>query len=734
MSEFENTRINPQEGPSNGESLGAATAASCPTYYGGGKTHSMDTTTTQAKRTMDYDIAYDDITDDLAVVAGADEARVTTEDPGNDQEPEGLALKSGMSLRKRTRRVAAEQMPMDSDEADRGSDSEAERAVAPKISSKQRGGKINGAGRRSDVSRARTALRELQEEAAEEAFNRDMYRKANSKKMGAETDVEPRSTELDSTQLSCEELRKVADEKMATIRHVARTAKNLKGTFVRDLNQAVGGLTTVVEAFTSMSGDEESRRLRADNTRLRREVEQLKAEVKAHRREFSEMKASMAAARNTTTPLTAGDDAVEELKRSIISSVGTLINARFAGIEERLLPERVLRPPLAADRRKENPSASIEAKKANRAPKIVPKTAPASATRSTDSLGKKTKRQETEALVARPSTSKASALSVSPVESGSATSHQQMDEDGFIVQRKKKRKKKKLANPASQETRVKVPAKKPKPKASLNPPRTAAVVITLRPDAERKGVSYAHVLGRAMDAINLEELEIPAFKFRQTVTGARKLELPKELDASKADLVAEKLRPVLAGLADVARPTKCTDVRIVDLDDSVTSEQVAAAVAKAGNCAVDLVKARGMQRGPGGMGALFVRCPVAVAKTLLNTGRLLVGWSSARVQVLEPRPLRCYKCLGVGHTRSRCPSSSTREDLCFRCGQEGHKSSTCTNALRCAVCAHAGRPSGHYMGGRQCNPPKEKPKVVSRTVTATSDAHLQLQEEERMAE
>ncbi|CAH2227081.1 jg25022 [Pararge aegeria aegeria] len=44
-------------------------------------------------------------------------------------------------------------------------------------------------------------------------------------------------------------------------------------------------------------------------------------------------------------------DVLEELKASIVAAVGRMLDARFAGIEERLLPERVVRPPLSSDRR-----------------------------------------------------------------------------------------------------------------------------------------------------------------------------------------------------------------------------------------------------------------------------------------------------------------------------------------------------------------------------------------------
>ncbi|CAH2079558.1 unnamed protein product, partial [Iphiclides podalirius] len=48
----------------------------------------------------------------------------------------------------------------------------------------------------------------------------------------------------------------------------------------------------------------------------------------------------------------------EDIARDVLSQVGTLISARFEALEERLLPEKRLRPPLAADRYSVEPGPS----------------------------------------------------------------------------------------------------------------------------------------------------------------------------------------------------------------------------------------------------------------------------------------------------------------------------------------------------------------------------------------
>ena len=527
----------------------------------------------------------------------------------------------------------------------------------------------------------------------------------------SEGDASDRSRNLDvlnmteplanSAGLDAEQLRATARQSMAEILEVATKSGNLKGTYVRQLKVAAASLQDVVNALADRTEVDEVRRVRADNNRLRREVEVLRAELKAHRREFSEMRATMKGApeQNPALVTSLGDgNALEELKRSIICSVGDMVNARIEGLEERLLPAANIRPSLAADRRRDlAPTASPTAL-----------TVPAG-------------RQMPAAITSQSATTDPATMAAGPSSLSAANGSAAQEETwAAVVGRKKKGRKKKTTTVASAGG-TNLAARKPVPpakkatakgarptKAKLSPPSTAAVIIKLQPEAAQKGVTYKQVLEQAEEQVNLEELGISNIKFRESVTGARVLELPSSVGSEKADQLADKLREALDGVVSVIRPIKCVGIRITGLSDAATKDKVAHAVALAGGCPVDQVKSLEVQHGPRGSGSVIVRCPVAVAKTLSDAGKVMVGWCSASVRVLEQRALRCYKCLGIGHTRPKCPSGVSRDTLCFRCGEEGHMSADCTRAPRCAVCADAGKPSGHTMGGKNCNPPLKK--------------------------
>ncbi|XP_026330913.1 uncharacterized protein LOC113238291 [Hyposmocoma kahamanoa] len=442
-----------------------------------------------------------------------------------------------------------------------------------------------------------------------------------------------------------------------------------------------------LEALATRTESEEARRLRADS-RLKREVENLKADLAAHRREFQDMRVAMRASMLETSaeaslrPLLLDGDMLDDLKRSIITSVSTMVNARLEAIEERLLPPVVHRPPLAADRRRT--ADADEARPIMVLSPLVDKR-PVKPPAKPKPPKPPTRVSVVPAVVSKPNSGQRK-LVPGPLQAGNASPAAEASsvaqENWITIEKKKKRRKRKKKSSADKGT-----------SATPVPSKSAAVVISLLPEATQKGVTYAQALAEAEARVDLAGLGIEGVKFRQVhwqPTGWR--------NSSALYLTDWPASP---------------DPQILRISASrvLTTQKVAAAVVRTGQCTTDLVKVLEIRPGPGGMGSVIVQCPISTAKTLAEAGRILVGWSSAKVQALEQRPLRCYRCLGLGHTRPMCTSGSSREDLCFRCGNEGHQASNCKGVLRCAVCADAGRPSDHRMGGRSRKPPPMKRKA-----------------------
>ncbi|XP_075977976.1 uncharacterized protein LOC142977774 [Anticarsia gemmatalis] len=509
--------------------------------------------------------------------------------------------------------------------------------------------------------------------------------------------------------MDAEQLRAQAGQSAAAIYEVVRKSGHLQGGCQRTLKLAAAGLLDIVEALADRTVSDEVRRTRVESARIRRENDVLRAERKALLRELEQAKAPPATRVTCPPPAPVASDStptvaelLEELRRSLIASVGTMLDARFEGIEGRLLPEARVRPPLRADRMSAGSPATPT-------PVLTP--APTSdvvGPLPTSRAGKRGKKKGVShpPVVELPAVAPTPRAAEAPPEAGPSGSASTWSE----VVRKGKGKGKKTPPNATAQAPASQAAKKPQPaRPRLTVPKSAAVVVTLHSEAAAKGVTYAQAMERAEEAVNPMDLGIESVHFRRSATGARIIEIPGSQGQEKACALAEKLKAALDGVAVIAVPVKCADLRLTGLGDTATVGKVAIAVSHAGGCLLGQVKVHPIIPGPDGMGSCIVECPVTAAKAISEAGRLLVGWTSAVVRLLEQRPLRCYRCMAVGHTRPTCPSTVDRSKVCYRCGEEGHKTAACESAaMRCSVCAAAGKPAGHLMGGRFCSPPMVK--------------------------
>ncbi|XP_037302751.1 uncharacterized protein LOC119193224 [Manduca sexta] len=239
----------------------------------------------------------------------------------------------------------------------------------------------------------------------------------------------------------------------------------------------------------------------------------------------------------------------------------------------------------------------------------------------------------------------------------------------------------------------------------LRLPKKAAVTLTVAPEAVERGTTYAQALQAVRGKVDLASLGIGVgMKARRVATGAYLFEVPGPESEAKADSLVIKMREALCGLEDVrvSRPVMTAELRISGLDESVTPDDVATAIAKIGECSIEDLKVGQVKIEHSGLGAAWAQCPAKVADKVARAGRVLVGFVSAGVRLLEPRPQRCYRCLCRGHVGAKCTAGVDRSGICYRCGLEGHKAKGCSAEPHCAVCAAAGKPAGHRVGGKDC--------------------------------
>ncbi|KAL0852482.1 hypothetical protein ABMA28_000649 [Loxostege sticticalis] len=561
------------------------------------------------------------------------------------------------------------------------------------------------------------------------------------------------------------ELQQVVLDETSAIANDASRCSNMKGTIQKAFKERAANLRSVMEELLRRSLSEETLRMQATIDRLSAEVAQLRSErsmvrCKCTGSTFATVTAVAPATAPSTVPtspapapsqdsepmdvashapqITPSD--FQEALRQFGLEQRNFVRAAIAGLEDRLLPAKTVRPPLAADRKNAAKALAAPAAEVNKPP-IVEPPKPSKG----KGKGKKTK-APANASVAAPSDPEPRAGPSGLANPGPSRPSLPPQEADLLLpsttaandwQTVEKRKKKKKKAPAAQAAAPKQSASKPtgkgakkgktaakKAKQSLTPPKTAAVIVTISPEAAKRGETYQSVLERARATVVPAELGIPDIKCRQTMTGARMFEIPGAEREGQADLFAQRLQEAVAGVASVARPQKLAPLMLSEMDDSVTKTEVIAAAARIGGCTESSIKCGEIRAGRGGRRAVYVQLPVAAAKILLEKRRIPLGLSSAAVRILDQRPMRCFRCFGTGHTSALCPSVD-RTGLCLRCGQADHKAATCkARQPKCAVCTAGKAPAGHVMGGPKCNPPatRGRPQAQSTPTVATAEA------------
>ncbi|XP_045448244.1 uncharacterized protein LOC123656621 [Melitaea cinxia] len=594
-------------------------------------------------------------------------------------------------------------------------------------------------GKAPTLTGARAALRERVEKDRENEFEASLLKRVYRKEKVVGGHMEETPIELDDIEnRGAEELRVASEANLNLILGLTGKSVNLKGGYAAKIRRAAGAIRDMLESLVGRNVTDEVRRLKADICRLTRELELSREEVRAYRREFEDSRKKVAESTSAKEPA--------DLMQDIAVMVGNIVDDRMAALQLPAAPPcgtpmaRDSRPLARATRatsaNKNRMTAASSASVGAQLDSEEPPTLPLASSKG-KGKGKdkgKGKVKEVEWTAFGPSTSKQAATQRK--EGEVAIPHEEPRASWTEVVRRKSAANKRTAsappakNPVTKKTAASTPpAKKETPKPRLALPRSAAVIIKLRPEAVARGATYGSTLLKAESNIDLNELGIGPLRIRQSATGARLIEVTGSTCGDKADALAARLKEALAEEVEVLRPEKRAEMRISGLSDAVTAERLATAVAKEGGCSPGQVHVRNIRVGQMGSGTAHIEVPAAAGKKLLQAGKIAVGWSRGVVHLLQARPRHCFRCLGLGHVGATCPAGTDRSALCYRCGQAGHKAAGCSAAARCAVCADAGRPAGHVMGGMACKPPITRGKFPSQTSqggnqVVTADAEM----------
>lgn len=170
--------------------------------------------------------------------------------------------------------------------------------------------------------------------------------------------------------------------------------------------------------------------------------------------------------------------------------------------------------------------------------------------------------------------------------------------------------------------------------------------------------------------------------------------------ASKAIVLKEKLCKILNNKAEITRPVIRGELQFVGLDDSTTVSDVVDTIVSYGGWVGADVRV-GVIRFLNNVYAYTLPrwyCPLGAAMKTANHGKVRIGWTLARVNLLGPRPVQCLKCWRFGHLRHACKSGEDFSKLCFRCGGSEHTARSCTAPPACKICMIEGRDANHRIG------------------------------------
>lgn len=227
------------------------------------------------------------------------------------------------------------------------------------------------------------------------------------------------------------------------------------------------------------------------------------------------------------------------------------------------------------------------------------------------------------------------------------------------------------------------------------PPKT--VTIT----GKDKEFSYAAALKKARASISLSDLQIEKTRIRKAANGGLLIEILGPEGSVKAETLAGKLKEILQDKAKIARPIAKGEIRMIGLDDSVTIEKVADAIVQYGKCTLEDTKV-GIRPMNNGLFTIWAQCPLSAAVKIANLKKIKLGWTLVRVDLLDPRPVQCFKCWRFEHLKNSCTSEVDYSGLCFKCGGDDHRAKTCDRSPRCKICSIDGKEASHRLGSVYC--------------------------------
>lgn len=171
------------------------------------------------------------------------------------------------------------------------------------------------------------------------------------------------------------------------------------------------------------------------------------------------------------------------------------------------------------------------------------------------------------------------------------------------------------------------------------------VTITGKPE----GATYAQILSKAKQEISLANLGIENVRMRRAMNGALIIELPGPDSKRLAPYVTLWRR-----FSRMMLRSTMGEIRLRDIDPATNQDEISYVLEKISGCPPCELKVSNINIMRDGMGIAWVRCPLEYATKIAETGKITIGWTVVRLELLKKRPIQCFRCWKFGHVRNNC--------------------------------------------------------------------------------